>query len=226
MSDDARATTDVATALLREARAELVEHGASGVSLRAVARRVGVSHAAPKHHFGDRAGLLTAVAVDGFERLTGELRRVDEASDTDAIDRLAALGRAYLDFGIANPAVFELMFRPDQVHRDAPTLVAARAESFGVLASAVDSAIDGAMDGAMDGAIERAGDGAIDRAGAEERPTVEVSLISWALVHGLVVLIHGGALQTITGTDAPANVAYALTEAFSAMLRANPPNRT
>ncbi len=203
MSDDARATTDVATALLREARAELVEHGASGVSLRAVARRAGVSHAAPKHHFGDRAGLLTAIAVDGFERLTQELHRADTA--TDALDRLAALGRAYLDFGIANPAVFELMFRPDQVHGDAPELVAARSESFGVLASAVGSAVD-------------------QDQGA--RPTEEVSLISWALVHGLVVLIHGGALQTITGTDEPASIAYTLTEAFSAMLRANPPNRS
>jgi len=198
MTDDARAATDVAKALLREARAELVEHGVSGVSLRAVARRAGVSHAAPKHHFGDRAGLLTAVAVDGFERLTRELRRADEGSDTDAVDRLAALGRAYLDFGIANPAMFELMFRPDQLHRDAPTLVAARSESFGVLASAVDSAIDN-----------------------DAGPTEAVSLISWALVHGLVVLIHGGALQTITGADAPANIAYTLTEAFSAMLRAN-----
>ena len=202
MRDDARAATDVAKALLREARAELVEHGVSGVSLRAVARRAGVSHAAPKHHFGDRAGLLTAVAVDGFERLTRELRRADDGSDTDAVDRLAALGRAYLDFGIANPAMFELMFRPDQVHRDAPTLVAARSESFAVLASAVDSAID-------------------NDAGQDNRPTEAVSLISWALVHGLVVLIHGGALQTITGTDAPANIAYTLTEAFSAMLRAN-----
>lgn len=204
MSDDAPAT-DVATALLREARAELVEHGASGVSLRAVARRAGVSHAAPKHHFGDRAGLLTAIAVDGFERLTQELHRVDAGGDTDALDRLAALGRAYLDFGIANPAVFELMFRPDQVHGEAPTLVAARSESFGVLASAVGSAVD-------------------QDQGA--RPTEEVSLISWALVHGLVVLIHGGALQTITGTDEPASIAYTLTEAFSAMLRANPPNRS
>lgn len=205
MSDDARTTTDVATALLREARAELVEHGASGVSLRAVARRAGVSHAAPKHHFGDRAGLLTAIAVDGFERLTQELGRADAGGDTDALDRLAALGRAYLDFGIANPAVFELMFRPDQVHGDAPALVAARSESFGVLASAVGSAVDQDQDA---------------------RPTEEVSLISWALVHGLVVLIHGGALQTITGTDEPASIAYTLTEAFSAMLRANPPNRS
>ena len=206
MKDDPPAARDVANALLREARHELAEHGVGGVSLRAVARRAGVSHAAPKHHFGDRAGLLTAVAVDGFERLTGALLRAD-SGDTDAIDRIAVLGSAYLDFGIANPAVFELMFNPNEVHRDAPALVAARSESFGVLASAVDSAVDRA-----------------DQVPGD-RPADEVSLISWALVHGLVVLIHGGALQTITGTDAPANVARTLTEVFSAMLRANPPNR-
>ena len=82
MKDDAPAASDVATALLREARHELAEHGAGGVSLRAVARRAGVSHAAPKHHFGDRAGLLTAVAVDGFERLTEALLRADTATPT------------------------------------------------------------------------------------------------------------------------------------------------
>jgi AcrR family transcriptional regulator len=207
--NDTPAAPDVANALLREARHELAEHGASGVSLRAVARRAGVSHAAPKHHFGDRAGLLTAVAVDGFERLTQELLRADgTVGDADAVDRIAALGQAYLDFGIANPAVFELMFHPDQVHRDAPALVTARSESFDVLASAVDDAVD-------------------DTAGQRryDRPADQVTLISWALVHGLVVLIHGGALQTITGTDTPANVAHALTETFSALLRANPPNQ-
>src|ERR1700712_3851843 len=55
--------------LLAAAREELVAHGAGGVSLRAVARRAGVSHAAPTHHFADRAGLLTVLAADGHRRL-------------------------------------------------------------------------------------------------------------------------------------------------------------
>ena len=203
MKDDPPAARDVANALLREARHELAEHGVGGVSLRAVARRAGVSHASetPLRRPG-------GTADRGRRRLRapdrGTAARRQRRHRRDRPDR--RVGSAYLDFGIANPAVFELMFNPNEVHRDAPALVAARSESLGVLASAVDSAVDRA-----------------DQVPGD-RPADEVSLISWALVHGLVVLIHGGALQTITGTDAPANVARTLTE-VSAMLRANPPNR-
>jgi AcrR family transcriptional regulator len=173
-------------ALLAAARDELVAHGASGVSLRAVARRAGVSHAAPKHHFGDRAGLLTVVAADGHRRLAAALRGArDEHGDPETPELIARLGRMYLDFGLAEPALFELMFRSDELHPEDLVLMAAREESLGVLVDAV-QAVRGV-----------GGFGA-------DAPVDQLALISWAFVHGLVVLVRDGALEAIatrTGTD-------------------------
>src|SRR5215211_3555766 len=67
-------------ALLDEAIAVIGEAGPGAVGLRDLARRVGVSHAAPAHHFGDKRGLLTAVATDGFRRLAATLRNAYEAT--------------------------------------------------------------------------------------------------------------------------------------------------
>ena len=64
---------DLPRALLEAALQAIVEVGPAAVSLRDLARRTGVSHAAPAHHFGDKAGLLTAVATDGFRRLAATL---------------------------------------------------------------------------------------------------------------------------------------------------------
>jgi AcrR family transcriptional regulator len=194
---DTPAASDVANALLAGARAELAEHGASGVSLRAVARRAGVSHAAPKHHFGDRAGLLTALAIDGFHRLTDALRRAEATGGADAVGRIGVLGRAYLDFGLAYPALFELMFRADQVHREDPVFAAVSAESFGILV------------GALEGAGQHLQFG---------RSAEELSLISWAFAHGLVVLVAGGALPASDGGP-PSATARTLTGAFTEILR-------
>jgi AcrR family transcriptional regulator len=162
---------DARDSLLTAARAELVEHGHAGISLRAVARRAGLSHAAPKHHFDDRAGLLTAVATEGFQALTAELRQVTE---TTPAGRLAALGRAYIDFGLANPALFDLMFRPVELHPDDPALHQAQQDAIGLLGAA-----------AVDLTPLAAGD-------LDPR---SLTLLSWALVHGLVVLTRDGALQ-------------------------------
>src|SRR6202042_2870874 len=69
----------VREALLAAARAELVEHGRAAITLRAVARRAGLSHASPKYHFGDRSGLLTAIATEGFHALAHRLSEVHES---------------------------------------------------------------------------------------------------------------------------------------------------
>src|SRR5690625_6528749 len=121
---------DARQALLAAARAELVEHGRAAISLRAVARRAGLSHAAPKYHFGDRAGLLTAIATEGFHALAHQQAAVQEA---DARKQLAALGRVYIDFGLSHPALFELMFAPGEVHTTDPELVVAQQHAIGEL---------------------------------------------------------------------------------------------
>src|SRR5260370_7123863 len=103
------ARPQVREALLAAARAELVERGRAAISLRAVARRAGLSHASPKYHFGDRSGLLTAIATEGFHALARHLSQVHES---DAQQQLAVLGPPYLDFALPHPALFYLLFAP------------------------------------------------------------------------------------------------------------------
>jgi AcrR family transcriptional regulator len=115
---------DLRRTLLDEAVALIEDEGLAGLSLRELARRAGVSHAAPAHHFGDRTGLLTALAAEGFELLGARLARVWAATG-DFLE----VGAAYLDFAVTHRAQFEVMYRPELHHRDDPALVAARAAS-------------------------------------------------------------------------------------------------
>ncbi len=98
---------------LREALIEaglslLGEGGRESLSLREVARRAGVSHAAPYRHFEDRAALLTALAEHGYSELEVELARAGSS--------LAAIGRAYVRFALEHPARFRLMFERDHAN--------------------------------------------------------------------------------------------------------------
>ncbi|EFL13006.1 TetR/AcrR family transcriptional regulator [Streptomyces sp. C] len=97
------------TALLERAETVLTESGVEGLSLRALARDLGVSHAAPSRHFRDRQALLDALAVSGFTRLNTRLRAAAEAPGP-VPDRLAALGRAYVDFAVTHAPLLNLMF--------------------------------------------------------------------------------------------------------------------
>lgn len=106
--------------MLRQAEALIAADGPSALSLREVARRVGVSHAAATHHFGDKAGLLTALAVDGLEGLAGALTAARG-------EGFLEVGVAYVRFAVDRPGAFAVMFDQDLVHRDDPALVAARA---------------------------------------------------------------------------------------------------
>jgi AcrR family transcriptional regulator len=80
------------------------------VSLREIARRAGVSHAAPKHHFGSLGALFGEVAARGFERFVASLDEAAARGDQAPEVRMRAMARAYLRFAIANPAVYGLMF--------------------------------------------------------------------------------------------------------------------
>ncbi len=189
-------TRDVRSALLAAARSELAAHGHAAISLRAIARRAGVSHAAPKYFFNDRAGLLTAVATEGFRALTAALQEIE---DNDTAPPLAAIGTTYIDFGLHHPALFDLMFRPSELHPTDPDLTHAQAQAIGVLNSVV----------------------------AQVAPPTEppphrlpsLTLISWALAHGLLVLTRDGALPAAAGTDTPkdaAKLAHSLADIFDA----------
>jgi AcrR family transcriptional regulator len=107
--------------LVKEAVEAIAEEGPSVLSLRELARRAGVSHAAPAYHFGDKAGLLRAVAAEGFRLLAAELRAADERTG-DVLE----VGAAYVAFAFRRKAYFEVMFRFDLQHSADPELLEAR----------------------------------------------------------------------------------------------------
>jgi AcrR family transcriptional regulator len=97
-------------ALLESAERTLSERGAGELSLRELARQVGVSHAAPRRHFPDKQALLDALAEDGFERLGHDLRGAMTAAGHEFDARLLAFARAYVHFATRHAALLELMF--------------------------------------------------------------------------------------------------------------------
>lgn len=105
---------DLPNALRKAAADVIIEKGLGAFSLREVARRAGVSHAAPAHHFGDVRGLLTSLAAEGFTYLEAALRESQDGL-TDPEARLAAMGRAYVRMGITYPGHCAVMFRHDLI---------------------------------------------------------------------------------------------------------------
>lgn len=97
--------------LIRSGKAMLKEVSLADLSLRGIAASVGVSQVAPKHHFGNKEGLLAAIAASGFRDLT-EFRFARLRPQMNAEQRLRSLLTSYVQFGVANPALFHLMFAP------------------------------------------------------------------------------------------------------------------
>ncbi|MEK0155980.1 TetR/AcrR family transcriptional regulator [Arthrobacter oryzae] len=145
----------------------IAESGPSAVSLRDLARRAGVSHAAPAHHFGDRAGLLTAVAVQGFGLLADALAEAQRQTG-DFLE----VGVAYVGFAVGHPAHFAVMFRPELYRADDPELIAAKAR-----------------------AGESLYRGVAPFSASESGPdSPEAALAAWSLVHGFATLWLSGNL--------------------------------
>lgn len=112
-------------ALLTAAERRLREHGEEQLSLRELAREIGVSHGAPRRHFPDRQGLLDALAEAGFERLDTQLRAAVAEAGEDFAPRLRATVAAYIRFATEDAALLELMFTSK--HRPGADRVAAAA---------------------------------------------------------------------------------------------------
>jgi AcrR family transcriptional regulator len=167
---------DLRRDLLDAALELIVREGPSAVSLRELARRLGVSHAAPANHFPDKAALFTAIAVEGFQLLAAAIEAAVEEAGPDATPgrRLAAAGRAYTGFAVGHPAHFAVMWQRDLLHRDDPALAAAGAATFALL-----------LGGVRD--VQAAG----WAAGADQRA---VAYLAWSVVHGLAALWLGGSL--------------------------------
>jgi len=107
----------------------VAERGPTGFSLREVARRAGVSHAAPAHHFGDARGLLTSVAAEGFAKLSANFDAAVDGID-DPVERLTAMGKAYVQTAVDNPGHFAVMCNDELVDNDDPGFVAVSVSSY------------------------------------------------------------------------------------------------
>ncbi len=166
---------DLKSAVLLAAEEILERDGLQAVTLREVARTVGVSHTAPKNHFGDLTGLLTELAAVGYGKFAVALARAVDSTPGDAAIRLRAMGSAYVAFARAHPKLFLLMFHSERLDMKRPSLLAAIDESRQSLRTAVMST-------------------------AEARPMNPVQVTakataSWALVHGLAMLLLDGRLN-------------------------------
>lgn len=104
-------------ALLTEAISEIRLHGVEKLSLRAIARSLGVSQTAPYRHFTDKDALLAEVATEAFNELA-EAVKVQLSSNHDALENILAAGHAYLQYGINNPEKYRLMFVSGIENRD------------------------------------------------------------------------------------------------------------
>jgi|SRR5580704_138695 AcrR family transcriptional regulator len=119
---------DLRNALLESARAILEEQGLASLSLRAVARRAGVSHAAPYRHFASHEAMLAELAIEGFAELRDALRKACSAGGPTEV-RIANIGGAYMRFVARRPASVRLMFGPQLPNREAFPKLAAAADS-------------------------------------------------------------------------------------------------
>src|SRR5437667_11688861 len=108
---------DLRNALLDSARNILEKEGLEALSLRAVARGAGVSHAAPYRHFPNHEALLAELAIEGFSELRDEIHSVVNTPDVES-DRIAKIGAAYMRFVARRPALASLMFGPQVTNRD------------------------------------------------------------------------------------------------------------
>ena len=162
------------TALLEQAERTVRERGVQDLSLRELAREVGVSHGAPRRHFPDRQALVDALAQAGFERLGTELRRAADGAGEDFQARLGATAAAYVRFATRDAALLELMFAGK--HREpAGALHEAAERAFSVLFELIEQ-------GQAEGVLE---------AGEPER----VGLVLFATIQGIAALVTGGMID-------------------------------
>ena len=169
-------------AVLPSPEREQERDGLPGLTLRAVAREAGVSHAAPTHHFGDLTGLLSELAAIGFRRFN---EAMIAAGNTETLPLMKALARAkaYVAYAQARPGMYGLMFRTERLDMTRPSLHEAATASFEGLATAVSLSRNENLTGQ---ALETL---SLDQAAAIAR--------AWSLVHGFTTLLLDGRLKDI-----------------------------
>jgi AcrR family transcriptional regulator len=176
-------------ALLSAAERVLERDGLAGLTLRAVAREAGVSHAAPTHHFGDLTGLVSELAAIGFRQFNMAMAAA-RAAATAPPEKAMASARAYVQYAQGHPGMYGLMFRTERLDMTRPSLREAAEAAFAGLA--------GAIGAHRQEEITRE---------AMSLPQAAAIARAWALVHGFTMLLLDGRLTDILrclpkGTDA------------------------
>lgn len=178
---------DLPRAIREAALSAIAEVGPDGFTLREVARRLGVSHAAPYRHFKDKRALMTALAAEGAELLGERISRALDGAGEDLRARFLAAAHAYVRFAVDERARFLVTFFSADVDPEDPAMIAARQRSYGVLLSFIDEA---------------------QRAGFfREGDASSLATAIWGMHHGLAALAsasgldkleHGGDLRAIS----------------------------
>lgn len=158
---------DLRRTLLSAASSAIDDDGVAKLSLRALAKRAAVSNAAPTYHFGDKAGLLTALATEGYDLLADAM---SEAGETLS---LVEMGVAYVSFALDHPSHFSVMFQPHLLRAEDSELIRAQGRSWNAL---------------TDGAAQAVED-------ADGEAGVDAQLAAWSLVHGYATLVLSGAID-------------------------------
>jgi AcrR family transcriptional regulator len=189
---------DLRQAMLAAADQLIEEQGLEKFTLRECARRAGVSHGAPAHHFGDVRGLLTELATQGFEQLLQAMTQHEAAAPPDVYEQLIANGQAYVAFALAHRGRFQLMFRSDRVQCDDARLKQAGQATYGRLQQHMAAVLAAAK---APGALPS-----------------EKALLAWVVVHGLSTLTLESGL--FGGSEAErAAAAHSVFELFMRLLR-------
>lgn len=166
-------------ALLQAAERVLERDGLAGLTLRAVAREAGVSHAAPTHHFGDLTGLLSELAAVGFRQFNAAMASACDTAPTP-LARALARPKAYVAYAQAHPGMYGIMFRTERLDYSRPSLNEAAEASFAGLANAIGMMRQEQISG---DALTLNQGAAIARA--------------WSMVHGFTMLLLDGRLEDI-----------------------------
>lgn len=163
---------DLRAALIVAAEQELNEKGVEAFSLRGCAKRAGVSHAAPAHHFGDTRGLLTALAAEGFRSFVAIQHTAMAEAATNPASQLAAAGLGYVRFALARPALFRLIFSSDKPNFDNGELQDAATSAYDLLVVQISEAC------------------------GNDASTEDIAAV-WSIAHGLADLMAAGRLKTM-----------------------------
>jgi len=178
---------DLHEALLQAAERVLERDGIAGLTLRAVAREAGVSHAAPTHHFGDLTGLLSELAAIGFRKFNAAMIAA-RASETHPLMKAMANAKAYVAYAQAHPGMYSLMFRNERLDMTRPSLHEAATASFQGLANSVGA-------GRQEAGLQAPLSGeALDALSLEQAAAIARN---WSLVHGFTMLLLDGRLGDI-----------------------------